>query len=31
MVDEWKAKGGEQLIKEMNAEIKIKDAKEGWN
>jgi putative aldouronate transport system substrate-binding protein len=31
MVDEWKSKGGEQLIKEMNAEIKIKDAKEGWN
>ncbi|WP_245954907.1 extracellular solute-binding protein [Paenibacillus flagellatus] len=31
MIDEWKAKGGEQLIKEMNAEIKIKDAKEGWN
>ncbi|MEF3302342.1 extracellular solute-binding protein [Paenibacillus sp. GYB003] len=31
MVAEWKAKGGEQLIKEINAEIKIKDAKEGWN
>jgi putative aldouronate transport system substrate-binding protein len=31
MVAEWKAKGGEQLIKEMNAEIKIKDVKEAWN
>ncbi len=31
MIEEWKAKGGEQLIKEFNAEIKIKDAKEGWN
>ncbi|WJH37242.1 extracellular solute-binding protein [Paenibacillus sp. CC-CFT747] len=30
MVDEWKAKGGEALIKETNAGIKIKDAKEGW-
>lgn len=31
MVEEWKAKGGEQIIKEMNAGIKLKDAKEGWN
>lgn len=31
MIDEWKAKGGEQLIKEMNAELKFKDAKDGWN
>lgn len=31
MVDEWKAKGGEQLIKEMNAELTFKDAKDGWN
>lgn len=31
MIEEWKAKGGEQLIKEMNAEAKFKDMKEGWN
>jgi putative aldouronate transport system substrate-binding protein len=30
MVDEWKAKGGEQIIKEINAGIKIKDPKEAW-
>jgi putative aldouronate transport system substrate-binding protein len=31
MVDEWKAKGGENLIKETNDGIKIKDAKEAWD
>jgi len=31
MVEEWKAKGGEQMIQEINAEIKIKDPKEAWN
>lgn len=30
MVSEWKGKGGEQIIKEINEGIKIKDAKEGW-
>ncbi|CAG7652506.1 extracellular solute-binding protein [Paenibacillus allorhizosphaerae] len=30
MVDEWKSKGGEQLIKETNSGITIKDAKEAW-
>jgi putative aldouronate transport system substrate-binding protein len=30
MVEEWKAKGGEQMIKEINAGITIKDAKEAW-
>jgi len=31
MVGEWKAKGGEQIIKEINAGIKIKDPKEAWS
>ncbi|WP_238357946.1 extracellular solute-binding protein [Cohnella zeiphila] len=31
MVEEWKAMGGEQLIQEINANIRIKDAKEGWS
>lgn len=30
MVDEWKAKGGEQLIQEINAGITIKDPSEAW-
>ncbi|MDU2242566.1 MAG: extracellular solute-binding protein [Paenibacillus sp.] len=30
MVEEWKSKGGEQIIEEVNAGIKIKSASEGW-
>lgn len=30
MVEEWKSKGGEDIIKEVNAAIRIKDASEAW-
>ncbi|NQX60146.1 ABC transporter substrate-binding protein [Paenibacillus qinlingensis] len=30
LVEEWKTKGGEAMITEINAGIKMKDAKEAW-